>query len=676
MQTQASPAMKGAPSDAAGRRDAKIIAAARVISIDYRSIVDNAVCGLADNTPDARRDVYAQARKIVERHLQLMRLPEPIVELEKLSLDLTVRKIERQWRARQRDAIAARREKSKVPSATVTESFAAFARAFAALGRALASLAIVLGLRPFVSAAAIVPSALRAVLRGLFSPVGLAAALPIVAMAIFITFFVDNNIAYRSLADGPAGRWLARLDLLPSDPAPGVRSKSQERIEARSVPSRTADAAPQPAATTVAPPRNTAADATSRGPTRVRPVRADFSGAPAPMAAFAAPPPPQPRIASACDGIQSTYERTACVTSQGNRTELDPPGSTRDSLPGWLSGYAEINHVNSIRFAATPAAPSDGAAPVDQTSVAVALPEATISGAEESVAATPPVVAAPDNAPRTEPPTVEHAVAPMARPANSKVAALIEGGKRAAVKGDLERAVQNFSEAIRIDPKFPDSYSERGQALFKMGETERAIADYSAAIQRNPQHGAALRARGMAYLYRGTADLALADLSRAIELAENDPSRLAPIDLFYARRSRAAIYSAKLQYEQEIADCSALIDSYARDPMLAAALKESYRDIGAANIMAAVYRQRAAAHIRRSSWELAIADLSAAIPLSVDRGYSALIDRSKLNESLGRRDQAIGDLQSALAVRPTSEEARSALKRLGAAPKPTPVRAI
>src|SRR3984893_18979618 len=113
MQTQASPAMKGAPSDPAGRRDAKIIAAARVISIDYRSIVDNAVCGLADNTPDARREVYAQARKIVKRHLQLMRLPEPIVELEKLALDLTVGKIERQWRAHQPDAIPPRSETHK-----------------------------------------------------------------------------------------------------------------------------------------------------------------------------------------------------------------------------------------------------------------------------------------------------------------------------------------------------------------------------------------------------------------------------------------------------------------------------------------------------------------------------------------------------------------------------------
>ena len=90
-------------------------------------------------------------------------------------------------------------------------------------------------------------------------------------------------------------------------------------------------------------------------------------------------------------------------------------------------------------------------------------------------------------------------------------------GRRAAIKGDLDGAVRNFSEAIRIDPKYPDSYSERGQALFKLGETERAIADYSAAIQRDPQFGAALRARGMAYLYRGSADLALADLSRARE---------------------------------------------------------------------------------------------------------------------------------------------------------------
>ncbi len=87
--------------DGPEQRRSKIVPAARWVSIDYRSIVANAVAGLASNTPDARRDVYAQARGVVHRHLQLMRLPEPIVELEKLALDLTIRKVERQTRSAQ-----------------------------------------------------------------------------------------------------------------------------------------------------------------------------------------------------------------------------------------------------------------------------------------------------------------------------------------------------------------------------------------------------------------------------------------------------------------------------------------------------------------------------------------------------------------------------------------------
>ena len=87
--------------DGSGQRRNRIVPAARWVTIDYRSIVENAVAGLANNTPDARRDVYAQARGVVHRHLQLMRLPEPIVELEKLALDLTIRKVERQARTAQ-----------------------------------------------------------------------------------------------------------------------------------------------------------------------------------------------------------------------------------------------------------------------------------------------------------------------------------------------------------------------------------------------------------------------------------------------------------------------------------------------------------------------------------------------------------------------------------------------
>jgi tetratricopeptide (TPR) repeat protein len=264
----------------------------------------------------------------------------------------------------------------------------------------------------------------------------------------------------------------------------------------------------------------------------------------------------------------------------------------------------------------------------------------------------------------------------LVKPTNAKVTALIENGKRATLKGDLDRAVRDFSEAIRIDPEYPDSYLERGQALFKLGEIERAIADYSAALVRDPQQGAALRARGMAYLYNSKADLALADLSKTIELAERNPRLLAPIELFYARRSRGAIYDSKQQYDLEIADCTALIETYTHDPRLVEALTANYGNTGAANILATIYRQRANAFIKRSNWERAVADLTEAIPLSSDRGYTALIDRSKLQEGLGRYQSAAADAQAALNIRPGSEEARLALNRLGTPSKPTPPKGL
>jgi tetratricopeptide (TPR) repeat protein len=204
---------------------------------------------------------------------------------------------------------------------------------------------------------------------------------------------------------------------------------------------------------------------------------------------------------------------------------------------------------------------------------AVAAEDFAVGGAMP-YAMPPPDAAPPAAAPQTPRPAV--------KPINAKIAALIASGNQAALNGDLDRAVRDFSEAIRIDPKYPDTYLERGQTFFKLGEIERAIADYSAALARDPRHGAALRARGMAHLYLGKTDLAVADLSKAIELGEHDPQTLAPIELFYARRSRGSIYESQQQYDLAIADCTALIESYARDAALVEALAANYGSAGAA----------------------------------------------------------------------------------------------
>jgi tetratricopeptide (TPR) repeat protein len=290
-----------------------------------------------------------------------------------------------------------------------------------------------------------------------------------------------------------------------------------------------------------------------------------------------------------------------------------------------------------------------------------------VVGRVMAYAATDAALASPAAAPRA---AATQTPQSAANPTSPKIVVLIASGKQAALRGDLERAVHDFSEAIRLDPKYQDGYLARGQTYFKLGQTERSIADYSAVLAQAPEHAATFRARGMAYLYLGKNDLALADLSKAIELAEHDPRLLAPIELFYARRSRGALYDSKQQYDLEAADCTALIDSYAHDPTLAEALAANYGSAGTANILARLYRQRANAFVRTSRAEPAVADLTEAIRLSSDRGYAALLDRSKLHELLGRRDLAAADARAALNIRPSSEEAQLALSRLSALSNP------
>jgi tetratricopeptide (TPR) repeat protein len=199
------------------------------------------------------------------------------------------------------------------------------------------------------------------------------------------------------------------------------------------------------------------------------------------------------------------------------------------------------------------------------------------------LAAANSTVAIPDDQPLR--PTLSTISLPQLRAPSPKVAALIETGKKAAIANDLKKAVHDFTEAVRIDPNYAAGYSERGQALFELGETDRAIADYSAALKHDPNYGPALRGRAMAHLYRGATDRALSDLSRAIQVAEIDPNRLSPLELFYARRSRATIYGTRMQLDAEIADYSAIIEAYKRDEALNVALVGIYRAEGAANLI-------------------------------------------------------------------------------------------
>ena len=46
-------------------------------------------------------------------------------------------------------------------------------------------------------------------------------------------------------------------------------------------------------------------------------------------------------------------------------------------------------------------------------------------------------------------------------------------------KGDYDRAIADFSAAIRLDPKYDPAFNNRGAAYLAKGENDRAFADFS-----------------------------------------------------------------------------------------------------------------------------------------------------------------------------------------------------
>ena len=182
-------------------------------------------------------------------------------------------------------------------------------------------------------------------------------------------------------------------------------------------------------------------------------------------------------------------------------------------------------------------------------------------------------------------------------------------------KGDLDRAGPDYNEAIRLDPKYAQAYFNRGNAYYQKGDDDRAIADYSEAIRLDPKYAYAYNNRGTAYDRRGDHDRAIADYSEAI--------RLAPI-FAQAYSSRGLTYYQKGDLDHAIADYG---EAIRLDP------KYAY------------------AYNNRGDENRAIAEYSEAIRL--DPKYAqAYFNRGVANLYAGRLPKALADLGQSSELNP------------------------
>jgi tetratricopeptide (TPR) repeat protein len=127
-------------------------------------------------------------------------------------------------------------------------------------------------------------------------------------------------------------------------------------------------------------------------------------------------------------------------------------------------------------------------------------------------------------------------------------------------KGEHAVAIQKFTRALAIDPKFVDAYTHRARAHYETHDYDRALDDAASAIRLDPRAARAYVYRAAAYDELGLYDKSLPDCEEAVRL---DPN----LALAYVYRA-SAILSLRHDKEAARADCDKALEL---DPDLALA---------------------------------------------------------------------------------------------------------
>ena len=87
-----------------------------------------------------------------------------------------------------------------------------------------------------------------------------------------------------------------------------------------------------------------------------------------------------------------------------------------------------------------------------------------------------------------------------------------------AMLGEHRLAIEDYDQALRLDPDDALAYYNRGAAHDEIGEYRRAIEDYDQALRLNPGDADACQKRGISYENLGEHERAARDWEQAIRI--------------------------------------------------------------------------------------------------------------------------------------------------------------
>jgi tetratricopeptide (TPR) repeat protein len=229
-------------------------------------------------------------------------------------------------------------------------------------------------------------------------------------------------------------------------------------------------------------------------------------------------------------------------------------------------------------------------------------------------------------------------------------------------KGASDRAIADYDQAIRINPNYTSAYNNRCWTYDGLGQYARAVPDCNQALRLDPKHRNAYNNRCWAYNGLGQFDLALPDCTETIRL---DPQ------FAHGYNNRCWAYNGKGQYDRAIADCDQALRidpknsgayynrgvAYHRKGDLARAISDYDGAIRLFPNYANAYYNRGEAYHTQGDHARAISDYDQAIRLNSSL-QGAFNSRGWLKLQTGQREEARADADRAVALNPADYHSR------------------
>jgi tetratricopeptide (TPR) repeat protein len=200
-----------------------------------------------------------------------------------------------------------------------------------------------------------------------------------------------------------------------------------------------------------------------------------------------------------------------------------------------------------------------------------------------------------------------------------------------AKQGQLDKAIAEFEEAIKLDPNYVEAHVNLGIGYAKQGMFDKAIAAYEEAIRLDPDIAEAHYNLGLAYAKQGMFDKAIPQYEEALKLNPDDAD---------THWNLGAAYADQGQADKAITEYKAAIEL---DPNIA----EVHYDLGV------VYYKQGELNEAAAEFEEAV---------KLDPNYvKAHVNLGSAYVGLDKLDEAIAEYQEVIRIDPDFAEAHKGL---------------